>query len=716
MRNRSSARAPRDHVHRDIFPRPAWLTDGRLLAALVVAVTLVQLWALTRPIGLATNLGGALRDVGDLADGLTVEQTFRPTTPGLDGVAIRFHRLRADGTGRIEVSVEDGGNAGHVGNAGSPRLVQNEAWDVPSIQDEGWQWIRFPSIDDSRDRVYRLRVTAGGAAEGSGITLRATRANPYRHGSLYLNGQEQWGDIEFVTSSSRATAWARLRHRLGGQPWPVRTAPFLALALLAFTLAFWRVVAVLIGGRDAARSVPRAQPAQPGQPARLELTRFVPSPFWLVTFLFACHVLLAMLVVPPWQNPDEPQHFELVRVLSQRDGLDVSQRSDPAVQAQVFSSMAKHGWWRHVRRPLPNPLPLRFQDEPYFAAAGTYLGMANAPPLYYALGSAWVGAHGADGLMRQYQALRGLSAILGVLTLWCVWHAARTLTPSPRVAPGACLLVALLPQFALNAISVNPDMLVNLLGAFAFWQLVRVRSSRRPIVSFALLVASIVAVVFTKRSGAPLAAFGVIGFVWLLARLGVAGRWRQVGLVAGGSVAAVLIGLVLFGGVLGGVLLHWDNVLDAPVRERAATFLSRFTWLLHDSAWCTFGWMAYVPDRAWVMTARLVTGAVAVMSVLGMVRAARLGASELSRALVLVLVLVGIQVLAIYVTYYPRQWIAQGRYLFPVVGPAAVMAWLAVRQGLPVSWRPVGHAVLSSVCFLLAMTAWMFSLVPAYAS
>jgi len=48
----------------------------------------------------------------------------------------------------------------------------------------------------------------------------------------------------------------------------------------------------------------------------------------LIVTVFVLRALLAIAIVPPWQNPDEPQHFEFVHILARQEQLDLSERRD----------------------------------------------------------------------------------------------------------------------------------------------------------------------------------------------------------------------------------------------------------------------------------------------------------------------------------------------------------------------------------------------------
>ena len=74
--------------------------------------------------------------------------------------------------------------------------------------------LRLPPIEDSARRTYRLQLTAPRTRPGEGITLLATREDGCPQGALFVGNREQWGDLAFETSASRATIFSGVEHLL----------------------------------------------------------------------------------------------------------------------------------------------------------------------------------------------------------------------------------------------------------------------------------------------------------------------------------------------------------------------------------------------------------------------------------------------------------------------------------------------------------------------
>jgi hypothetical protein len=194
------------------------------------------------------------------------------------------------------------------------------------------------------------------------------------------------------------------------------------------------------------------------------------------TTLFVVRVGLALVLIPPWQQPDEPQNLALVRLLMhERGGRPLDDlvlryrggiRDDPATEPLIVGSMVEHRWWQHFGRPVPDPPPVSF------AAAGEVVDADFGLPgggMAYFLGSATL-LHflSIDDLLAQLLTLRVVSAVCGVLTLLAAWSGSRRLLGT-TIAGGVVALIALHPQFLLVSTAANPDSLVNLCGALAWY-------------------------------------------------------------------------------------------------------------------------------------------------------------------------------------------------------------------------------------------------------
>ena len=104
---------------------------------------------------------------------------------------------------------------------------------------------------------------------------------------------------------------------------------------------------------------------------------------WLLLVFLAglTHAGAYALLVPPWQAPDEPGHYEAACLLSQvKRPLTLDDLSLP-LQREILANLAQHEFWTQVRAPWPAPLPLSFESDPFLYRSGRQVG--DEPLLYY---------------------------------------------------------------------------------------------------------------------------------------------------------------------------------------------------------------------------------------------------------------------------------------------------------------------------------------------
>ena len=422
--------------------------------------------------------------------------------------------------------------------------------------------------------------------------------------------------------------------------------------------------------------------------------------------LFFCRAVLASLIVPPWQGPDEPVHFALVAQLVRPDGvLEEAQRE---VRGDVIRSMGRHRWWELYGLRTP-PLEASSFDYQVTSSLGTG---TYALPTYYGLGARVLAVTQPRDIEGAYVNLRVLSIVLGAGTLVAGWAGTRLLF-GPAVAAGSTAVAALHPQFLLTSMAVNPDVLANLLGAVMWWQVARVVRRVRPAMSLLLVLVAGGAVLLTKRSAIPLAL--IAGCVALASSVR-GDRWRLPG-SARLRVLAAAAGVILLG-----VALLVAFPLSELSRPSIAALVTKrpvdeATWsaaFVHaqrtlDYFWLMAGWLRFPAPDSWVWVTRSLTlGGLAASAVVALLRPA------LRRPLLIAWLFVALQATIVVGMTFQAFAAPQGRYLFPVLAPAAALLWIGLTELVPRRLAPHSGLALIAIAGILDMTAFTTVLVPAY--
>lgn len=471
------------------------------------------------------------------------------------------------------------------------------------------------------------------------------------------------------------------------------------------TLAHWRQAALVAGRRLAARLA-----ASTGA--------------W-VTALALAHGLVYILLVPPWQGPDETTHYEyLAGLAAAGEPFPATVLRTPEVRRAVVQSAREHNWWFYLRLADPDGLPLWEVDRVYAGRAGSlyYLG---AWPVY-AVVQGW-------SLPVQLYALRLYSLLCQGATVALTYLLARELFRSPastaeRMLPAAAALaVAVFPMYTFVSVTFNDDNLVPVWTTASLVALVRGLREQGRLRWWAAGLALALLAALTKRTGLPavaLAGVSVLFYAWPWSQ-SASERWRLIagfiwGLSAGGVV--LLGGLVLFPPTLPAGLVYWLR-LDPAALVRLAGYvqdpglLGQLDWagqgrLLVESFWGSFGWLrATLPDGL-VRFLGPFSGLLLTGWLIGWIRTweaanpARPEARPLAR-LGLLLLATGAGLCGLMLTLQfvvnPAGYGLTGRYLFPYIGAMAVLTVWGWLGWWPRRWHP--QAVWVAVGLVLALDA-----------
>ncbi len=203
-------------------------------------------------------------------------------------------------------------------------------------------------------------------------------------------------------------------------------------------------------------------PEKGGAPAREEPVLRVRYPL-LMYFLLA---LLWFIILPPWQGPDEPGHFEYARLFSSLRRPPHMHDVDAYLEARILRSMDEHAFWRWTHQPRPSPLPDRFRDIPLLRRSGSQIN--DEAPLYYTV-PALIFMALPDNLTLQLLVGRLYSLLLGALVIVIGRVGfSRRFSHAPHLAKAGLWLLALLPMPAFIHTTFNSNVLKDLLGALFF--------------------------------------------------------------------------------------------------------------------------------------------------------------------------------------------------------------------------------------------------------
>ncbi len=506
---------------------------------------------------------------GELLAGSSIGQTFIARYANLSGVELHLGTYDPNpAPAKASLVLHLRAEAGN-----GPDLATAQMPAGAPLAHDPWYLFSFQPIADSQDRSFYIEVESPDGAPSKALTVYWWQPSPdgdaYPDGTAYLDGQPQPGDLTFGLhyEPSPLAAMAQVGRALSTNM-PVAMMPLL---FGGAAIGVWALIYLPIRLRD---------------PDRRQ--RWLKR--WSLPFVLGAafiNGLIYLLVVPPWQGPDEHTHFAYAALLDRYD-LDSSkaqalylqeQASDDRLAGVVRDAMARHDFTRLL---LGSAAPGTPPD-----ARATLFYSVRQPPLYYWLGALalrsgrWLGIS-ADPYSDPDTALlvlRFVSLVLGLVVVALAWVAARLISAEGYswlrlLLP---LTIALLPMLTFDSTIANNDVLAEVAVSALFVTLaalLRWPTGRRGLALAALAVLLALLGVFTKSTATaaalPLLATGLVVWVGMLVTKALERRTERKG-VAGNRmfVPGILGGLSLLL-VVGALLLAYE-----PQERAAGWVLSR---------------------------------------------------------------------------------------------------------------------------------------------
>ena len=419
--------------------------------------------------------------------------------------------------------------------------------------------------------------------------------------------------------------------------------------------------------------------------------------------LLAGRLVVALVLIPPWQLPDEQAHVAVAEVFRSR--VSSQTFSSRGRQAEILESMAEHEWWRYYGVPSPAPLPSRFPlllVDNAASALAVNVESPEHPKPYYTLIAGLLLLAPPMPVVRDLYVMRFVAALFGMLTLWTAWRGARE-GLGERGGAAITVLLALHPQFAVVSTTASADTLIILLGACMWWQAMLALNRANFLVPLGVMWVAAMAAAVTDRMGVPLVASAlVLSVVVAVHRTGLGRK----------TVALAIIGVILTGAVLGfveGQSRAFGHAIGVMLRtppeylDYTWGFLATFTSVIFESWWFALGWLRYPPPDWWLGVALVLS----VGSVLGlMARLVRGEEAHTRLVAVMAVTMLAVQVAAVSWVYVTISHGAQGKHLFPALVPTLVLVWLGAQALAPVRFRRHAAVGLVLAFALLDCAAW----------
>jgi len=435
--------------------------------------------------------------------------------------------------------------------------------------------------------------------------------------------------------------------------------------------------------------------------------------------------LLLNIIIPPFQNPDEPQHFRDILA------FDLGSARGPEIEERLIELMDRFDWWKRAGMGRPAELPRRFADIPFLDIPGSAV-MAGQPALYHAAAGALLRLVPSDDLLTLYYICRLFSAALFCGSLLLLAAAFSRVAQGPLLTAGlGFFFILFLPQFSVVSISVNPEAAAAFCGAAFFWAAACWLRGGAGRLTPLVMPAAALAGFLIDRSSFYLVPMALLLPAFSIKRKRPARTLALLGLFLVLGLAAASWAAWLFPGtVYNGLAAAYNFVFRAPLvpaETAAPAGLSAANFLRFiDSVWLKFGWMAFPPGGA----AHYAWRAAVLLACLGpaLLAVRRFGRRTAGprenrypawagRLVALSAAALALQLGAILRTALALGVPPQGRYLFPVIFPLALLFVLGL-ENLGALFGPRAGRLLVASFLVFEAVFFVFALwgliVPAF--
>ncbi|MEA2210283.1 MAG: hypothetical protein QOF83_231 [Solirubrobacteraceae bacterium] len=352
-------------------------------------------------------------------------------------------------------------------------------------------------------------------------------------------------------------------------------------------------------------SEPRRLVVVPRPKLRLPRSR-PPSGLPWILGVVLCFAVTWALLIPPWQSPDEIQHFAYAQTLVEDHALPGLAGRSATASSQAAADGAV-GATRGAFAPAPAPPSWIPADAAAYDAAAPHMlrtdgGGPNPaqpnPPLFYAYSDIGYLLSGSASAFSQLDTMRLFSALLVVVNALGGWllagEALGRRRPAQLTAAAVC---GLLPMETFIGASVNPDSLMVTLWTLALWMGTRVINRRAPVRDVIALCALTAAAILTKGTSYALVPPTVLAVA--------IGWWRRPRVERRQALLALLpAGLVLVVPVIG-----WLSVAHANGQAGVNSFVGGIhATSFNVRQFLSYVWQYYLPRLPWMYPFRVTGG------------------------------------------------------------------------------------------------------------
>jgi 4-amino-4-deoxy-L-arabinose transferase-like glycosyltransferase len=462
----------------------------------------------------------------------------------------------------------------------------------------------------------------------------------------------------------------------------------------------------------------------------------IPRAGWACALAACLNAVCWSLITPPFQAPDEPDHYAYVAQLALAGALPTS-NAEGAYPADESLALSDLHYGRVRLQPEDPAIYSRAEERKLrhdlaFSGSPTATGAAGVatgePPLYYMLELIPYELGSGATVLERLELMRLLSALLAGLTALFVFLFVREALPrDPWAWPIGGMGVALTPLLGFMSGAVTSEAMLYAVSAAAFYYLAR--AFRRGLTPRrAAAIGAVVAIgLLTKLNFAgliPGIALGLIVLTHRAARSSRSAAYRSLLLALAIAQTPVIVSTVVGalsdhstlssvntalqaagqqGSLLGRIDYTWQFFLPrlpGMPSDFPGIFTTRQIWF--NGLVGLYGWLD-TTFPGWVYTAALLpTGLLTLLCVRALVHDRSGLRARVGELAVYAVMAVGLLALIGSASYagFPRRTgdFAESRYLLPLLALMGAALALAAR-GAGRRWGPVVGTLILVLCF-----------------
>ena len=411
-----------------------------------------------------------------------------------------------------------------------------------------------------------------------------------------------------------------------------------------------------------------------------------------------------LLLVPPWQSPDETHHFGYGAVLSKDAKL--GSEDHKIVSKEIVESMATFHAWQYQNIPRPEPMPQTLSELPY------YLGIesvSDREPLYYGINSFILKGFNLKKNIDQFYLIRFLSLLYFFVTVYFLYLSSKLVfKDNIYYITAAVGFVAFLPQFLIITTSVNPVNLAVAFGAAFLYVILYSLFKEKKLLAILFCPIIIGLAFFNHR----VALFLVPPFVVLMLIYFVRSlkSKKEIIKILAVTLTVLLIFIFLFFTAqyffpdqskrissISGLKPRIDeiNKFGKYISHTTSQSLSNFFDGSFKTFWFFAGWLRF----GYHLDIYSVLKLICILSVFGLFKylylyfSRRKYSMEKDFSSILILIAAGLPIIfGAIIRYSPTSIVAQGRYVYPAICALAILFILGLKEMAPKrleKWVPI---------------------------